>query len=92
MSHFAPGYSTIISIKISHLKVCCEKGTLKNFAKFTGKHLCLRPEKKKKKKKETGTGVFLWLLRNCINTFFIEHLWWLAASKAGVAVQSCIKK
>ena len=25
-------------------EVFCKKGVLKNFAKFTGKHLCLRPE------------------------------------------------
>ena len=43
-------------------KVFCKKGVLRNFAKFTGKHLCqglffdkvagLRPEKKKEKRKQ----------------------------------------
>ena len=27
-------------VKISHLKVFCTKGVLRNFAKFSGKHLC----------------------------------------------------
>ena len=27
-------------IRRSHLEVFCKKGVLKNFAKFTGKHLC----------------------------------------------------
>ena len=26
--------------RISHPEVSCKKGVLKNFAKFTGKHLC----------------------------------------------------
>ena len=41
--------------------VFCKKGVLKNFAKFTGKHLCqsLFFNKVAGKKRESGTGVFL---------------------------------
>ena len=52
-----------------------QKGVLKNFAKFTGKHLCLSPFFKfqasicdfVKRIQVFDTGVF-------INTFFTEHL------------------
>ena len=64
----------------------CKKGVLRNFAKFTGKHLCqslffnnveaLRPATLLKKR--------LWhrcFPVNCAKflrtPFFIEHLWWL---------------
>ena len=70
----------------SRQEVFCKKGALRNFTKFTGKHLCLilffnkvpvlRPANLFKKR--------LWhrcfplksvkLLRT---PFFIEHLWWL---------------
>ena len=49
-----------------------KKGILRNFAKFTGKQLCqslffnkvagLRPTTLLKR--DSGTGVFLWILRN----------------------------
>ena len=58
-------------------EVFCTKGILRNFANFTGKHLCqslfvnevagLRPATLLKK--GSGKGVFLWNLRN-----FKEHL------------------
>ena len=43
-------------------QVFCKKGVLRNFAKFTGKHLCLRPATLLKK--DSGTGVFLRILQN----------------------------
>ena len=43
------------------------KGVRRNFAKFTGKHLCL--SLKLYLKRDSGTGVFLLILRN-----FLEHL------------------
>ena len=61
----------------SYPEVFCEKGALRNFVKFTGKHPCkslffnkvagLRPVTLFKK--GSCTGVFLWILRN-----FWEHL------------------
>ena len=58
-------------------EVFYQKVVLKNFATFTGKHLCwnlfliklqaFRPDSKK----DFNTGVFLWILRN-----FEEHLFW----------------
>ena len=55
----------------------CKKGVLKNFANFTGKHLCrslfLRPVTLLKR--DCNTGVFLWNLAKFLRTpFFTEHL------------------
>ena len=51
----------------------CEKGVLRNFAKFTGKHLCQSLFFNKVAgaawKRDSGTGFFLWILRNSKNTF-----------------------
>ena len=72
--------------RISCPKVFCKKGNIRNFAKFTRKHLCeslffnkvagLRPATLLKKR--------LWRMCFPVNfvkflttTFFIEHLWWL---------------
>ena len=56
----------------SRSEVFCEKGIIRHFPKFTGKHLChslffnkiagLRPAALLKK--GSGTGVFLQILRN----------------------------
>ena len=58
---------TIVSYRNSRPEVFCEKSVLRNFAKFTGKHLCqslffnnvagLRPATLLKKR--SGTGAFL---------------------------------
>ena len=73
-------------VRSSLPKLFCEKGVLKNFAKFTGKHVCqslffnevadLRPATLLKKR--------LWRRFFPVNfakffrtPFFIEHLWWL---------------
>ena len=56
----------------SHQRCSVRKGVLTNFAKFTGKHLCLSLFFNKVAglwpatllKKRSGTGVFLWILRN----------------------------
>ena len=73
-----------IVFRSSHREVNCKKGILKNFAKFTGKHLCwslfnkvigLRPEACNVIKKETPTLVFpCGFYKIFKNTFFIEHL------------------
>ena len=63
-------------------EVFCKKGVPRNFAKFTGKHLCqilflisCRPEACNFIKKETLARVnFAKFLRT---PFFIEHFWWL---------------
>ena len=61
-----------VKIRSSRPEVFCKKGILRNFVKFTGKHLCqgfffnkvtgLRPARLLKK--ETGAGVFLGILPN----------------------------
>ena len=73
------------SCRSSCPEVFCEKGVLRNFTKFTGKHLCqslffskvagLRPVTLLKK-----TLAQLFSCEFCEifkNAFFIEHLWWL---------------
>ena len=48
---------------------------LKNFAIFTGKHVCWSLFNKAFNKSFLikSTGAFLWILRNA---FFVEHRWW----------------
>ena len=66
----------------SHLEVFCKKGCLKNFTKFTGKHLCqtLFFNKvaatlfKKRVWHRCFPANFVKFLRTSIS---IEHLWWL---------------
>ena len=75
----------------SHRSCSVKKGVLKNFAKFTGKHLCqciffikvagLRPA--------TLLKMRLWhrcfpvnFVKFLRTPFFIEHLWWLLLQKA----------
>ena len=60
----------------SRPEVFC-KGVLRNFAKFTGKHLCQSLFFNKVSGLRTGAGVFLWILRNF---FLTEHLRWLLLS------------
>ena len=66
-------------------EVSCKKCVLKNFAKFTEKHLCRSLFFNKVArgpqfilKKETLAQVFCCEFCGILkNTFFIEHLWWL---------------
>ena len=61
----------------------CKKVILNNFVKFTGKHLChsiflnkvadLRPASFLKR--YSGTGAFLWILRNFKNTLFYSFFY-----------------
>ena len=53
----------------SHQRCSVRKGVLRNFANFTGKHLC--QSLYFNKIRESGTGVFLWILRN-----FWQHLFY----------------
>ena len=60
----------------SRPKMFCKKGALRNFIKFTGKHLCLRPATLLKKK--------LWYIcfpvkfvKFLRRPFLTEHLQWL---------------
>ena len=68
-------------------EVFCKKGVLRNFTKFTGKHLCqslffnkvtdLRPACNFIKK-ETPAQVFSSeFCEISKNSFFTEHIWWL---------------
>ena len=52
----------------------CKKGTLKNFAKFTGKRLCQNLFFKKETLEQMFSYEFCEISKK---TFFIEYLWWL---------------
>ena len=60
-------------------------GVLKNFANFTGKHICWSLFFNKVaglglqlyQKRDSNTGVFMWNLLNFLEHFFTEHLQWL---------------
>ena len=58
------------------LEVLYRTGALKNFANFTGKHLCWSLFLIKLLKRGFNTGVLL-CLTQVFSTFFIEHLRWL---------------
>ena len=68
----------------SRPEVFCKKGVLRNFAKFTEKHLCqglFLPEACNFIKKETRAQTFsceFWEISE--NTFFTKHLWAVAFS------------
>ena len=72
----------------SHQRCSLKKGVLKNFTKFTGKHLCqslflikLQAWDLQLIEKETLAQVFsckFW--KTCKSTFFTEHLWTTASS------------
>ena len=63
------------------LEVFCKKGVLKNYPKFTWKHLCwsivfnkvagLRPETLLKR--DSSTGVFRWILWNFLRKPFLQN-------------------
>ena len=51
----------MVSFRTSRPEVFCKKSVLRNFTKFTGKHLC--------------QGLFFNKVAG--TPFFTEHLWWL---------------
>ena len=70
------------SLYITRLEAYYKKIVLRNFAKFTGKHLCQRLFFNKVAGPRAATcfwtGVFLWILRNFWEIpFFTELPWWL---------------
>ena len=75
-----------------------ENRVQKNFAKFTGKYLCLSLFFDKVQglkfaallKRDFDTVVFMQILRNFRNTFFIEHLQATALSIVLIFVYTCI--
>ena len=71
-----------VCFKSSHRRCSIKKAVLKNFAKFTGKHLCWNLFKKKLQalgpttllKRDSNTGVFCEYCQIFKNTYFEEHL------------------
>ena len=56
----------------------CEKGVLRNFAKFTGKHLCQSLRSATLLKKRLWHRCFpVNFVKFIRASFFTEHLWWL---------------
>ena len=71
-------------LRSSRPDVFCEKGVLRNFAKFTGKHLCQGLFFNKVAPPATVLKKRLWHRCFPVNfakflraSFFTEHLWWL---------------
>ena len=66
------------SLQMNHRSSCpevfCEKGILRNFAKFTRKNLCLSLFIKKETLAQVFSVNFVKFLRT---PCFMEHLWWL---------------
>ena len=86
--------SSLLLLRGSRPEVFYKKGVLRNFAKFTGKHLCqglffnevagLGPASLLKR--DAGTGVFLWIFQNFLgHLFFIKHLYWLLLASANIS-------
>ena len=84
--HILIGLVTLTLFRSSHQRFFIPKRVLRNFIKFTGKHLCqslffnkvlgLRPATLSKKRlwRRCFPVNFVKFLRT---PFFIEHLWWL---------------
>ena len=80
IAQFVPGIKNQIFYNIknrqhrsSHRRCSVKKGVLRNFAKFTGKHLCQRlfcNSLQPYLKIVSGTDVLLWILRNFWEHFF----------------------
>ena len=84
-------WSTVFQLKVlklrsSRLEVFCKKGFLKNFTRFTGKHLCQRLFFKKVVCLRLATLLKKRLWHRCFpmnfakflkTSFLKEHLWWL---------------
>ena len=74
---------TFSFLRSSRPDVLCESGVLRNFTKFSGKHLCQSPFFNKVAdltlfKKETLAQVLSCKFCEIFkNTFFIKHHWWL---------------
>ena len=65
-----------VFVKSSHRRCSVRKGALRNFAKFTGKHLC----QSLFFKKETLAHVFSCeVCKISKNNFFTEYLWTIAS-------------
>ena len=67
-------------LRSSHLRCSVRKGVLRNFAKFTSKHLCqslffnkVAGLRQHYFKRDSGTGVFLLILRNFQERLFIQN-------------------
>ena len=62
------------SYRGSRPDVFCKKGVLRNFTKFTGKHLCRSLFFKKETLAQVFSCEFCEISKNA---FFTEHVWWL---------------
>ena len=84
---FFPSFSISRS---SHQRCSMKKGFLKNFTKFTGKHMC---QACNFIKKETLAQVLCCeFCEMSKKTFYVEHLWWLLLwimSILNLALQNC---
>ena len=86
--YFVAMYSFLINFRSSYQRCFIIKGVLRNFAKFTGKHLCqslflskvTRRQACNFIKKETMVQMFCYeFCKISKNAFFTEHLWTAAS-------------
>ena len=88
------------NIRSSHPEVFCEKGVLKNFEKFTEKHLFqslflinLQPSGLQLYwKRDPGIGVLLWILLNRTPFFYRTHLEVVFFNRFSFKLSSVISK
>ena len=74
------GFSVQVSFsyRSSRPGMFCKKGALRNFAKFTGKHLCQSLFLNKVEKRDSGVFLFPANFAKFLRTpFLTEHLRWL---------------
>ena len=66
----------------SRPEVLCKKGVLRNFTKFTGKHLCQSLYFLKLQQRIWHRCFYVNFMRFLRTPFFKEHLWWLLLSES----------
>ena len=80
----------MFTVRSSHSEVFCKKGVLRNFTKFTGKHLCQSLFCSKVAGQRSATLFKNRRWQRCFpenfvkflrTPFYIEHLWWLLLMK-----------
>ena len=88
-SLFSKSSKTNVKFRTSHWRCFVRKGVLRNFAKFTGKHLC-QASVYNFTKKETLAQVFSCKFCEIYkNTFCTEHLWATASESWIYAKRKC---
>ena len=75
--------------RISHRRCSVRKGVLRNFAKFTGKHLCQSLFFKKETLSQVLSCEFCEISKNIFST---EHLWMTASERRRMHERTIVKR